>query len=210
MERWGFVWPVLGVRWGFLWLLYFHLQKVEAEWVHPILYLRSMVEEQQSGACLRAQQHPLVTTAVEWDLLRGWPWHRQKVRAGDGTCFRICPGHKQPQAAEASFHEWPVADWEQRGEPGGSCPLLFCPVQAAGISVVVLGPARIFMLSGCRDEKRTDHEKDRWWSCLGGGAWHLSRCELWGCALPGGPTLLVIVAHLTKNWIICCASITTN
>lgn len=82
--------------------------------------------------------------------------HRQKkVMAGDGTYFWVCPGHEQLQAAEGSFHQWSMADWEQRGEAENSCLLIFCSVQTDGSSVVALNTARIFTLSGCRDEKGT-------------------------------------------------------
>lgn len=52
------------------------------------------------------------------------------------------------------------------------------------------------------------HKEGRWWRCLG---WNLNQCELWGWTLPAGPTMLVIVAHLiNKNWITCCALITSH
>lgn len=149
---------IFWVRWGFLWLLYFPLQKVQGECVYPVPYLRR-VEGQQSGACPHAWQHLLVTTAVDQDCLGSWEWHRQrqkKVRAGGGTCFRVCPWREQPQAAEGSFHWSSVL----RGESAGSGSLLFCTVQRAGSSVVMLDP--VF----CVQRMGKGPLKGRWWSFL--------------------------------------------
>lgn len=188
MERQGFVWPLFWVTWGLLWLLYFPLRKVKGEGAHPISYLRR-VEGQQSGACLHAWQHPLVTTAVDQDFLRGWEWHRQrqeKVKAGDGTCFGVCPRHEQPQAAEGSFHWWSVAEGRVRGL---SPPFLLSPE-----SWQLCGCVRCCFL-GAGDEKRTIKTTG------GEAALHgFDRCELWGCyALPGGPTPLVTDKEVLDN-----------
>lgn len=181
---------IFWVRWGFLWLVYFPLQKVKAEWVHPISYLRR-VAGQQSGACLHAWQHILVTTAVDQDFLVGWEWQRQKkVRAEDGTCFRV---HKQPQAAKCSFHWWSIAEGRVRGL---SPPFLLRTESWPLYSCV----RSCFLCAG--GEKKIINQAGGEAALRGFGG-----CELWArCVLPGEHSWLLT----KKYWIICWTSISAD
>lgn len=166
-------------------------------WVHPISYLRR-VEGQQSGASLHAWQHLLVITAADQNFLGAWEWNRQrqkKVRAGDGTCLRVCPWHEQPQDAKGSVQGW---SW-LRGDSEGSHPLLFCSVQRAGNSVVVLGP--VFCVQGMR--KGPQRRQVVKLPCM---VLTDVSCEHAVCYQEGPHSWLLT----KKYWIICWTSITAN